>query len=451
MKAEINEIKAESSIQDYPSFKGKLELIFKIMNVLISLSLSEGQFSDENIKSDCLKKYDDLFRKLDNEMFLSTQNSFQKELFNTILKDINSFNPKLIKEVLSALKTFKLFMTGEINIDALLEKLINSLQFSITQITGKIGKNHSFILINGFNQYLDEFSDKIKSLKQVLSKKKFQDEEIKIKEKEEDIYKKLSSEIEKLKKQLEGKGKELEMECQKSIKLSLDNSSYIASNEILNKKLVDSKITIKEKDKLIQEYRNKIDNMEKLLSSIDKKYTLLEKDKSEYAAEIQKLKNTTSNEIQKLKNINSKKAVEIQNLKTNLSKNNTEIQTLNNKIKKLEDDNFQMNDKNQLLEQRIENLEKDIVRLSRLNEELKQNNKTEIDLIKNEQMKNIRICMNNFRELINYAQYLEENNLDLYEKYTDLADQINLFMAEYELDNTDDNDENFFNFNLNFK
>ena len=173
MKAEINEIKAESSIQDYPSFKGKLELIFKIMNVLISLSLSEGQFSDENIKSDCLKKYDDLFRKLDNEMFLSTQNSFQKELFNTILKDINSFNPKLIKEVLSALKTFKLFMTGEINIDTLLEKLINSLQFSITQITGKIGKNHSFILINGFNQYLDEFSDKIKSLKQVLSKKNF--------------------------------------------------------------------------------------------------------------------------------------------------------------------------------------------------------------------------------------------------------------------------------------
>jgi hypothetical protein len=63
-------------------------------------------------------------------------------------------------------------MTGEINIDTLLEKLINSLQFSITQITGKIGKNHSFILINGFNQYLDEFSDKIKSLKQVLSKKK---------------------------------------------------------------------------------------------------------------------------------------------------------------------------------------------------------------------------------------------------------------------------------------
>ena len=241
------------------------------------------------------------------------------------------------------------------------------------------------------------------------------------------------------------------MECQKSIKLSLDNSSFIASNEIFNKKLVDSKTTIKEKDKLIQEYRNKIDNMENLLSSIDKKYTLLEKDKSEYAAEIKKLKNTTSNEIQKLKNINSKKAVEIQNLKTNLSKNNTEIQTLNNKIKKLEDDNFQMNDKNQLLEQRIENLEKDIVRLSRLNEELKQNNKTEIDLIKNEQMKNIRICMNNFRELINYAQYLEENNLDLYEKYTDLADQINLFMAEYELDNTDDNDENFFNFNLNFK
>ena len=57
----------KADIQNYPAFKGKLELIFKILNVLINLSLLEDLFYNEKNRNDCLKKYDDLFKKLDNE------------------------------------------------------------------------------------------------------------------------------------------------------------------------------------------------------------------------------------------------------------------------------------------------------------------------------------------------------------------------------------------------
>jgi hypothetical protein len=57
----------KADIQNYPTYKGKLELIFKILDVLINLSLFEDLFSNEKNRNDCLKKYDDLFKKLDNE------------------------------------------------------------------------------------------------------------------------------------------------------------------------------------------------------------------------------------------------------------------------------------------------------------------------------------------------------------------------------------------------
>ena len=42
-------------------------LTIKILDALINLSLFEDLFSNEKNINDCLKKYDDLFKKLDNE------------------------------------------------------------------------------------------------------------------------------------------------------------------------------------------------------------------------------------------------------------------------------------------------------------------------------------------------------------------------------------------------
>ena len=59
--------------------------------------------------------------------------------------------------------------------------------------------------------------------------------------------------------------------------------------------------------------------------------------------------------------------------------------------------------------------------------------------------------MNNVKELKYYDKYLDNNCLDLYELCKDLAAQFNLSIAEYGLEYMDDDDENFYIFNLKFK
>ena len=130
-------------------------------------------------------------------------------------------------------------------------------------------------------------------------------------------------------------------------------------------------------------------------------------------------------------------------LKKNISQNALKIQ-------KLENDNFQMKVKNQSLEQRIEKLENEFFYLLKSSEEIKQSTKEEIAKIKNEQKKNLKICMNNFKELKEYFKYLEDNNMDLYDQYKDLERQFNLFV-DYSINYMNVDDNNCFNYNLNFK
>ena len=106
--------------------------------------------------------------------------------------------------------------------------------------------------------------------------------------------------------------------------------------------------------------------------------------------------------------------------------------------------------KNQSLEQRIEKLENEFFYLLKSSEEIKQSTKEEIAKIKNEQKKNLKICMNNFKELKEYFKYLEDNNLDLYDQYKDLDEQFNLFV-DYSINYMNVDNDNCFNCNLNFK
>ena len=55
--------------------------IITILKVLISLSLSEGNFSDKKSKDNCLEKYNNLFKEIDCEMFLSTKDFLGEKFF----------------------------------------------------------------------------------------------------------------------------------------------------------------------------------------------------------------------------------------------------------------------------------------------------------------------------------------------------------------------------------
>ena len=95
-----------------------------------------------------------------------------------------------------------------------MDKLIGLFGDSINYLKINKGKSFSFDLINEFHSYLDDISKRTNDLKQLTSKKKFNDEEIKIKEKEEsesEYYYK----IEKLKKMLEERDNELRTVNQK--------------------------------------------------------------------------------------------------------------------------------------------------------------------------------------------------------------------------------------------
>ena len=67
MNSEISEKKYQGWYSKLSNILRKVGTYIKILNVLINLSLLEDLFSNEKNRNDCLKKCDDLFKKLDNE------------------------------------------------------------------------------------------------------------------------------------------------------------------------------------------------------------------------------------------------------------------------------------------------------------------------------------------------------------------------------------------------
>ena len=487
---EIGLMKQDSKInnQNYPSFKEKLELILKLLNILICLCISEGNIPNNENKKSYIEKYNKLFKTTNNNIFMSTKNFFSFGLFKEISQDIGSFNKFLGKEVFILLKNIKQFLADEINLDNLLEKVCSSLDFSIQYIKLNKGTNYSFNLIYEFHQYLDEFSKTIMSLKDVTSKKQSKEEEIKQKENENKINQ-FEIKIQNLLKALEQKEKELESALNNNILLSLDVSSYRESNEILKDKLNETEIKIKEKNEENKLYKNQIDKIENTLSTFSKKFEDLEKSNSEYANQIQQLKKDKSesalneqklsNQIQQLEKAKSESALNEQKLSNqiqqlekaksesalNEQKLSNQIQQLKTKIELLEEtkiqstftierlskENFQLKKECQMLNQKIENLENQVKYLMNLNDMTTKNSQREISNLKNEQNKKLKMCFDNIRTLRIHYKNLEEQNTFLYENYLTLANEVNYFVTTFLYnfkENLDEEDyKNIFNVN----
>ena len=438
---------SKSNNQNYPSFKEKLELILKLLNILICLCISEGNIPNNENKKSYIEKYNKLFKTTNNNIFMSTKNFFSFGLFKEISQDIGSFNKFLGKEVFISLKNIKQFLADEINLDNLLEKVCSSLDFSIQYIKLNKGTNYSFNLIYEFHQYLDEFSKTIMSLKDVTSKKQSKEEEIKQKENENKINQ-FEIKIQNLLKAKEQKEKELESALNNNILLSLDVSSYRESNEILKDKLNETEIKIKEKNEENKLYKNQIDKIENTLSTFSKKFEDLEKSNSEYANQIQQLKKAKyesalneqklSNQIQQLEKAKSESALNEQKLSNQIQQLKTKIELLEETkiqstftIERLSKENFQLKKECQMLNQKIENLENQVKYLMNLNDMTTKNSQREISNLKNEQNKKLKMCFDNIRTLRIHYKNLEEQNTFLYENYLTLANEVNYFVTTF--------------------
>ena len=402
MKSMKKETKRE--IKEFTDCRGKHGLVLKILNILISLSISEGTLIDDTLAMNLRNEFDELFREMEDDMKLSISNTMQATLINKLLINVKKLNNQLAKEILKAFNEYANFLKNKTNIDNLLDKIITTFKSSIDYIMKNNPKKVSKEIINGFYKYLDGFSLSIKKVKEITSQKKSQREEQKIK-KNEEIEAEYKSTIEKLKKIIEEKENDLSKAYEKSIRLSLDLDSFRRDNQVLIKTVNDSRSIIKKKDEDIKDYKKTIERMEKMYVS-----------------------NTEA-----IKSLQERvKTLEI-----------TDIQN-SHKIKNLSEEN-------QFLKKKIEDLEKNIKALESENELKDKRNKAEISNI-------LKICRNNFRELRTHIAELEEDRLFFYNNYINLANEFNNVVIDYNnfiteqlLQNPEminEDDEDFFNYDF---
>ena len=395
MKSMKKETKRE--IKEFTDCRGKHGLVLKILNILISLSISEGTLIDDTLDMNLRDEFDKLFREMEDDMKLSISNTIQNTLINKLLSNMKKLNNQLAKEILKAFNEYANFLKNKTNIDNLLDTIITTFKSSIDYIMKNNPKKVSKEIINGFYKYLDGFSLSIKKVKEITSQKKSQREEQKIK-KNEEIEAEYKSTIEKLKKIIEEKENDLSKAYEKSIRLSLDLDSFRRDNQALIKTVNDSRSIIKKKDEDIKDYKKTIERMEKMYVS------------------------------------------------------NTEaIKSLQERVKTLEITDIQNSNENQFLKKKIEDLEKNIKALASENELKDKRNKAEISNI-------LKICRNNFRELRTHIAELEEDRLFFYNNYINLANEFNNVVIDYNnfiteqlLQNPEminEDDEDFFNYDF---
>ena len=397
-KTEKKENQVSKSInENFHDFNGRLDLILKLIRIMINLSISEGKILDLNKKKELIKKYNDMFKAAKNEFNLNLQEILSNDFLNDIMKNLSLFNNKLIQLLKAALSYYNKFLLNKISVDILVDNLIDLFGKSIAYVKNNKGKNLSFDLIKEFYSYLDDISKRAEDLKQLSSKKKSKEEELKIKEKEESVSK-YYLKIETLKKALEEKENELNSTNEQLMTISLDLGAYKEMNEDLTKRVREINDNpngiIVEKNKSIDDYKDIINRIEQKFSKFEKSNSALSKKVSQ----------------------NERKIIE-------LGKSNSFLKKINR------DQNMKI--------QQLENEMQNLMAMMELNKkENKEINKAFTD---------------KWRELKTYIIQLEDGNQFLFDNLNDLENSVTQFMMDYEINNPnifDNVDTDFYNYNF---
>ena len=397
-KTEKKENQVSKSInENFHDFNGRLDLILKLIRIMINLSISEGKILDLNKKKELIKKYNDMFKAAKNEFNLNLQEILSNDFLNDIMKNLSLFNNKLIQLLKAALSYYNKFLLNKISVDILVDNLIDLFGKSIAYVKNNKGKNLSFDLIKEFYSYLDDISKRAEDLKQLSSKKKSKEEELKIKEKEESVSK-YYLKIETLKKTLEEKENELNSTNEQLMTISLDLGAYKEMNEDLTKRVREINDNpngiIVEKNKSIDDYKDIINRIEQKFSKFEKSNSALSKKVSQ----------------------NERKII-------GLEKSNSFLKKINR------DQNMKI--------QQLENEMQNLMAMMELNKkENKEINKAFTD---------------KWRELKTYIIQLEDGNQFLFNNLNDLENSVTQFMMDYEINNPnifDNVDTDFYNYNF---
>ena len=482
-KQQINFNLKQKDNKSSPEFKGKLELVLKLMNIIINLCIAESKKIKE--KPEIIKLYNNIFKKEENDIFLS----FQKYVLVDLINNIKETKPDISFAYL-IFDPFNKFIQEKMSIDSLLDVLISILESLVVLVKKNGSKQMSTEIIDEFYNYLNGHAEKIIKAKKVTLPKKFNEEEENIKSLHLKSYQKTIIDLQEKLKKAE---KDLEIESKKAINLSLDISSYKKSNNILSDKIKlvekEKNSTISKQDETIKmlknenkknslEYKNTIERIEqrieerisqnneenrKNIINLEKKINELEKSNKDIKKNFEQLQHI-NNQYVKEKEDNKNKINELEKSNKDLKKNFEQLQHINNQyVKEKEDNKNKINELEKsiednkyeikkLNEQYINGKEIDKNKMEKLlkiitqNQNIIDNNKKNIELLQKEKDEILNMHRNDYYSLYNFCMNLIDYiNQVYYDIYGNDNSNINTYGNGYEI-GADDQD--FFNINF---
>ena len=447
-KQQINFNLKQKDNKSSPEFKGKLELVLKLMNIIINLCIAESKKIKE--KPEIIKLYNNIFKKEENDIFLS----FQKYVLVDLINNIKETKPDISFAYL-IFDPFNKFIQEKMSIDSLLDVLISILESLVVLVKKNGSKQMSTEIIDEFYNYLNGHAEKIIKAKKVTLPKKFNEEEENIKSLHLKSYQKTIIDLQEKLKKAE---KDLEIESKKAINLSLDISSYKKSNNILSDKI---KLVEKEKNSTI----SKQDETIKMLKNENKKNSLEYKNTIERIEQRIEERISQNNEENRKNIINLEKKInELEKSNKDIKKNFEQLQHINNQyVKEKEDNKNKINELEKsiednkyeikkLNEQYINGKEIDKNKMEKLlkiitqNQNIIDNNKKNIELLQKEKDEILNMHRNDYYSLYNFCMNLIDYiNQVYYDIYGNDNSNINTYGNGYEI-GADDQD--FFNINF---
>ena len=413
-----------------------IDTIDEIKVLLLKLQDGDEKTKLENLLNE-LKDKEIKIKDLRDKLKNDRDKTISEEKYNNYLNDINEIKTSKIKSIL-------------------LEKL------SIIKIEKDIVEDSETIL--KLKQEIKELKQEIKDLEKQLSEGSLGDEERNKLEKEIADLKAELKEIENLESQIESQVSEIEkleakiedlkkqlsegdLDDEERNKLEKEIAGLKTEIEEFKLKLQNAENTIKEKDQVILELNNKIEELKEALEDGD---IIVDDEKiKELEAKIVTLKD----EIEKLTTSDSENKEKLLKKTKELNEKLEEIETLNKRIKELEEkisSGWDSTDELNKLKEDIKNLEKDNENINNtLQEKLKnleeKNNKissleSEIERLKEKLESGEGISDDDIKKLKEDLKTSKELNILLEQKISNLENINNELLNKYleELKNNKD-------------
>lgn len=385
MKASDKQKEANSSKNKsedlHIDFKGKFSFIFKTLKVIYILSFTETPYiRDLEGKINQINK---LFHNYEEQTLYNSLSDLVLIKLNGPLKIQSPTN----KYAAAVLVLFAKYLQNKIRFQKFFEDLLVLIREVISFVKRNGSKSNSIKIINEFGDYLNDYSQKLDSVKKASSLKNNEEEEKILSANDYDnMIKKLNNDLKVLKDELRKKEKDLEISNSKIIQANLDTGTYKDINIFLENKLKEME---RKFDAKFKSNENEISNLKNEISNL----------KNENA----NLKNALTaqnNEITNLKESRTSQNNEIANLKKVIVAQNETIALQENTIQMLKEQN------NTLFE--IENQDREWIRTLR-------DSFYQLDADYNDIIENVNGLNISLQQIINNLENYNPFNINFFE------------------------------------